>query len=189
MPQRKRRLRELEQKRNEAASKCQKLDQFFRHKSDEFEVQLEQLDDAEDEVEMDAADHEQLAAAQLSGPPTPNNLVCDTQMVTDESTTECSSPQSPVEEHQGLPSNCLQCMVHVYYIYTLELQQEDLPEAAEASPVLDTTVEYPTDPGHFMESLVSTDVKEAIVQHGPCQPKGPFQANHQGRRFCADWYK
>ena len=81
-------------------------------------------------------------------------------------------------------------MVHVYYIYTLlELQQEDLPEAAEASPVLDTTVEYPTDPGHFMESLVSTDVKEAIVQHGPCQPKGPFQANHQGRRFCADWYK
>ena len=64
---------------------------------------------------MDAADHEQLAAAQLSGPPTPNNLVCDTQMVTDESITECSSPQSPVEEHQGLPSNCLWYM---YIIFT-----------------------------------------------------------------------
>jgi hypothetical protein len=66
------------------------------------------------------------------------------------------------------------------------LHQEDSPKA---TPVLDTTVECPTDPGNFLESVVSTDLKEAIVQQGPCQPKGPFTSNHKGRRFCVDWYK
>jgi hypothetical protein len=108
MPERKRRLRELEQERKEAASKCQKLDQFF-HKSD---VQLEEFgcqnieNTIEDEVEQDAAEQpEQPPAhsAQLCGSPTSptfnDNYDIDTHMVTEESinryTTDRSSPPTP----------------------------------------------------------------------------------------------
>lgn len=61
-------------------------------------------------------------------------------------------------------------------------------ETSRSEPVLDLSIENPSDPGHF-SGMISDSLREAIVNVGPCQPPGPFAINHQGRRFQLEWYQ
>ncbi|KAL5246018.1 hypothetical protein ACI65C_013426 [Semiaphis heraclei] len=44
----------------------------------------------------------------------------------------------------------------------------------------DLTKLYPTDRGHFEETIISSDLKRIILQYGPCRPKIDFPYHKDG---------
>ena len=59
--------------------------------------------------------------------------------------------------------------------------------------LVDTSVEFPTDPAYFSEVPISPELVAEILKVGPCQPGKTaifkFPEEEDGRSFCKDWYK
>ena len=59
--------------------------------------------------------------------------------------------------------------------------------------LVDTSVEFPTDPVYFPEVCISPELVAEILKVGSCQPGKTaifkFPQEDDGRSFCKDWYK
>lgn len=60
--------------------------------------------------------------------------------------------------------------------------------------IIDTNMEYPTDPHLFCETPVTPELVRALLELGPCQPglkdkSENFPKDENGRHFSAKWYK
>ena len=49
-------------------------------------------------------------------------------------------------------------------------------------------LEYPSDRGHYEDTIGDMDLKKKIVLCGPCQPHIMFKSNEAGRKFSVDYY-
>jgi len=71
--------------------------------------------------------------------------------------------------------------------------QETIPESvADAVALFDLTNEYPTDRGYYPSEINDRNLKQMILDYGPCRPKGPFevkdQQGHITVNFSASYY-
>ena len=66
--------------------------------------------------------------------------------------------------------------------------------ATEATPILDLTLDYPTDPNLFVDVPLTTSLIRALIHTGPCQPGlkddyCSFPHDAKSRRFTKNWYE
>ena len=78
-----------------------------------------------------------------------------------------------------------------------EESDSDMGEASNAptagTPLIDKTVTFPTDPAHFVNKPLTSELCKAILTEGPCQPglneEFDFPRNKKGRSFLRQWYR
>jgi hypothetical protein len=54
--------------------------------------------------------------------------------------------------------------------------------------LFEPSAKFPTDRGRFPQTITSANLKECIIQHGPCQWKGPYPKGEDGRPTFSEKY-
>lgn len=73
-------------------------------------------------------------------------------------------------------------------------EDEDDTVRVRLNAIIDTNIEYPTDPHLFCEKPVTPELVRSLLELGPCQPGlkdkfNFFPKDETGRHFSANWYK
>lgn len=91
-------------------------------------------------------------------------------------------------------------IVNIIFLIVLEqlvisqhLNSTDTAYDSAQSILIDKSVEYPSDPDLFRETILSTPLIRALIEIGPCQPgiDGKhfiFPKNENGQSFLLKWY-
>ena len=93
----------------------------------------------------------------------------DTSHTTSASAEDISVPQTIIQ------TEITECISSAIPCIQAEFEHDDFYDLA-----------YPSDRGHFEDTITDLGLKKKIVLYGPCQPNITFTSNEDGRKFSID---